>query len=131
MKRCNSRAAVSLGLAAICLLLHIPRAHAQIATVAFSDDFPFNTNESAKEQPDAPFFEGGTGDIHATAHDGIIEFVGATTQQWWSGGTLQVVPTFTATPGTPVTVSIDRVAEAGQGTAIRSALWILDETKTK
>src|SRR5205085_8738348 len=74
---------------------------------------------------------GGTGDIHPTAKNGTIEFVGTTTNQWWSGGTLQVVPTFTATEQEPVSITIDRVAEAGQGTASRSALWILDETKTK
>ena len=36
-----------------------------------------------------------------------------------------------ASEGANVAVSIDRVAEAGVGTASRSALWILDETKTK
>src|SRR5262249_12049607 len=112
-------------------LLVSSRSHAQISTVLFSDDFSANKIDPAKYQPDAPFFEGGTGDIHATAHDGVIEFVGTTTQQWWSGGTLQVASTFNATPDTPVTLSIDRVAEAGQGSASRSALWILDETKTK
>lgn len=100
-------------------------------TVVFSDDFAANTIDPAKFQPDAPFFEGGVGDIHATAHDGVIEFVGTTSQQWWSGGTLRAVPTFSASESTPVTASIDRVAEAGQGTASRSALWVLDETKTK
>jgi hypothetical protein len=100
-------------------------------TVVFQDDFASNTIDPAKYQPDAPFFEGGTGDIHATAHDGVIEFVGTTTQQWWSGATLRVVPTFEASEASVLTVSIDRVAEAGVGTASRSALWILDETKTK
>ncbi len=99
--------------------------------VAFSDDFTSNTIDPSKFQPDAPFFEGGVGDIHATAHDGVIEFVGTTSQQWWSGGTLRIVPTFNASESTPVTISVDRVAEAGQGTASRSALWILDETKTQ
>jgi hypothetical protein len=100
-------------------------------TVVFQDDFAANTIDPGKYQPDAPFFEGGTGDIHATAHDGVIEFVGTTTQQWWSGGTLRVVPTFEASEASVLTVSIDRVAEAGVGTASRSALWILDQTKTK
>ncbi len=100
-------------------------------SVVFSDDFSGNTIDPAKFQPDAPFFEGGVGDIHAEAGDGVIRFVGTTTQQWWSGGTLRVVPTFNATEQTPVVVSIDRVAEAGVGTASRSALWILDETQTK
>lgn len=105
--------------------------HGQTPTVVFEDDFSSNTIDPAKYQPDAPFFEGGLGDIRAEAGDGVMRFVGTTTQQWWSGSTLRIVPTFTATPDTPVTISIDRVAEAGVGTASRSALWILDETQTQ
>lgn len=105
--------------------------HAQIPTVVFQDDFSSATLDPAKYQADAPFFEGGTGDIHAQAGGGVLKFVGTTTQQWWSGGTLRIVPTFDATEATPVKISIDRVAEAGVGSASRSALWILDETKTK
>src|SRR4029079_11566930 len=97
----------------------------------FSDDFAAATIDPAKYQADAPFFEGGTGDIHATAANGTIEFVGTTTQQWWSGGTLRVVPTFSASEQEPLSITIDRVKEAGVGSASRSALWILDETKTK
>ena len=113
------------------ILLLVSRANAQTPSVVFSDDFSSNKIDATKYQVDAPFFEGGIGDIHATAHDGVIEFVGTTSQQWWSGGTLRVVPTFPASEEGPVTVAIDRVAEAGVGTASRSALWILDETKTK
>jgi len=120
-----------VALACVQLLSQPTLAQAPAPVVVFSDDFESNTIDPAKYVPDAPFFEGGIGDIHATAHDGTIEFVGTTSQQWWSGGTLRVVPTFTATEATPVTVSIDRVSEAGVGTAARSALWILDETKTK
>ena len=58
-------------------------------------------------------FEGGVGDIHAEAGGGVMHFVGTTTTQWWSGGTLRVVPTFTATEDNKLQVSIDRVAEAG------------------
>ncbi|MCC6233129.1 MAG: hypothetical protein IT580_10835 [Verrucomicrobiales bacterium] len=112
-------------------ILGLFSAQAQVSTVLFQDDFSSNTIDPAKYQPDAPFFEGGVGDIHAEAKDGAIEFVGTTTTQWWAGGTLRVVPTFNATESTPVTVSVDRVSELGQGTASRSALWILDETKTK
>ena len=101
----------------------VPRASAQISTVVFQDDFSANTIDPAKYQPDAPFFEGGLGDIHAVAGSGVMKFVGTTSQQWWSGGTLRIVPTFNATEDTPVTTSIDRVAEAGVGTASRSALW--------
>jgi len=112
-------------------VINPPSAQAQISTVLFQDDFSSNTIDTNKYQPDAPFFEGGVGDIHAVATNGVMQFVGTTSQQWWSGGTLRVVPTFTASEDTPVTISVDRVAEAGVGTAARSALWILDETKTK
>ncbi len=100
-------------------------------TTVFSDDFASASIDPAKYQADAPFFEGGIGDIHAVAGGGVLRFVGTTTTQWWSGGTLRVVPTFSATESSPVVVSVDRVAEAGVGSASRSALWILDETKTQ
>lgn len=100
-------------------------------STVFSDDFSAGSIDPAKFQPDSPFFEGGVGDIHATVENGTLRFVGTTTQQWWAGGTLRVVPTFTATESTPVVVSVDRVAEVGAGTASRSALWIMDETKTQ
>jgi hypothetical protein len=112
-------------------IVNLPSAQAQTNTVVFQDDFSSNTIDPAKYQADAPFFEGGVGDIHAEATNGVMQFVGTTSQQWWSGGTLRIVPTFTASEDTPVTISIDRVAEAGVGSAARSALWILDETKTK
>ncbi len=104
--------------------------HAQISTVVFEDDFSSNTIDPATYEAATPFFEGGIGDIHAEAGDGVMRFVGTTTQQWWSGGTLKLKKSFQATPDTPVTVTIDRVSEAGQGTASRSALWIFDETET-
>ncbi|MBL9129221.1 MAG: hypothetical protein JNL97_16345, partial [Verrucomicrobiales bacterium] len=97
----------------------------------FQDDFSGNAIDPAKYQADAPFFEGGVGDIHAEAGNGVMRFVGTTTQQWWSGGTLRIVPMFSPSASETVTLTIDRVAEAGVGTASRSALWILDETKTK
>src|SRR5437867_6866019 len=109
----------------------VPFLHGQASKVIFQDDFASNTIDPAKYQADAPFFEGGLGDIHAVAGSGVMKFVGTTSQQWWSGGTLRIVPTFNATEDTPVTTSIDRVAEAGVGTASRSALWILNETKDK
>src|SRR5205814_1282532 len=98
----------------LCTVLFISSlsAKAEISTVLFQDDFASNTIDPAKYQPDAPFFEGGTGDIHATAHDGVIEFVGTTTAQWWSGGTLRLAQTFTASEESNAAISIDRVAEA-------------------
>src|SRR6185503_13386824 len=99
------------------------------STVVFSDEFASNTIDPAKYQPDAPFFEGGLGTIHAEAGNGVMHFTGSTTQRWWSGATLRIVPTFAASDEALVAVSIDRVAEAGVGSASRSALWILDETR--
>lgn len=109
----------------------LPRVSAQISTVVFQDDFSAATIDASKYSPSAPFFEGGVGDIHAEAKNGTIEFVGTTTQQWWSGGTLKIAPVFTASEAAPVTLSIDRVSELGVGTASRSALWILNETRDK
>src|SRR5207249_3621138 len=117
--------------ATLCLLAFLPQAFGQISTVVFSDDFAASTIDTNKYQADAPFFEGGLGDIHAVAGNGVMQFVGTTTQRWWSGATLRIVPTFTASEGANVAVSIDRVAEAGLGSASRSALWILDESRTK
>src|SRR5262245_42352475 len=118
-----------VAVAILCSLACLPQASAQISTVVFSDDFAASTIDTNKYQPDAPFFEGGLGDIHAQAGNGVMQFVGTTTQRWWSGATLRIVPTFTASEGANVAVSIDRVAEHGMGSASRSALWILDETK--
>ncbi|MDA1278004.1 MAG: hypothetical protein O2960_28750, partial [Verrucomicrobia bacterium] len=98
------------------------------SNIVFSDDFSSDAIDATRFAADAPFFEGGVGDIHAEAGNGVMRFVGTTSQQWWSGGTLRVVPTFAPSESETVTLSIDRVAEAGQGTASRSALWILDET---
>src|SRR5262245_40112192 len=123
--------AVVLLMATFVLLSGASAAFAQTSTVVFQDDFSANTIDPAKYQADAPFFEGGVGDIHAVAGGGVMKFVGTTSQQWWSGGTLRIVPSFTATEETPVTISIDRVAEAGVGSASRSALWILNEAKDK
>src|SRR5947199_10428095 len=71
--------------AALISMVGTPRGFAQISTVVFSDDFSSNTIDPNKYQPDAPFFEGGTGDIHAVAGGGVMHFVGTTSQQWWSG----------------------------------------------
>ena len=102
----------------------------QESNVVFSDDFESNEINETKYQAANPFFEGGQGDIHAEAGDGVMRFVGTTTQQWWSGGTLKIKESFNAAPDAPVTISIDRVEEAGQGTASRSALWIFNEDET-
>jgi hypothetical protein len=111
------------------LTISVQKTNAQV--VVFQDDFSSNTIDPSKYQPDDRAFEWGTGDIHATAHDGVIQFVGTTTAQWWSGSALQLVPAFAAASDAPVKVSIDRLSEAGTGIGSRSALWILDQTKTQ
>jgi hypothetical protein len=107
----------------------ISTANAQVSSVVFEDDFSSDTIDPAKYTSNAPFFEGGEGDIHAEAGEGVMRFVGETSQQWWSGGTLKVNETYAASQDAPVTLTIDRVAENGQGSASRSALWIHDETE--
>ena len=108
------------------LLLTLPSLKAQVSSVVFEDDFSSNEIDAGSYTSNAPFFEGGQGDIHAEAGDGVMRFVGVTTQQWWSGGTLKVNETYSATQDAPVTISIDRISEDGQGSASRSALWIHD-----
>src|SRR5436309_14321071 len=68
--------ATTFGLAAAAFVFAgLPSAQAQISTVVFQDDFSANTIYPAKYQPDAPFFEGGVGDIHAEAGNGVMHFV--------------------------------------------------------
>jgi hypothetical protein len=104
---------------------------AQITNVVFSDDFTGSSLDSSKWVIDSPMFEGGKGTIAPQQHDGVIEFTGEVTEQWWAGATVRALKTFSASAETNVIVSVDRVAEAGQGTASRSALWIMDATRTK
>src|SRR5262249_14393014 len=47
-----------------------------LENVVFSDNFDSNTIDPNLYKPDAPFFEGGQGDIHAQAGNGVIQFVG-------------------------------------------------------
>lgn len=115
---------------AVAGLLVLPQASAQISKVVFSEDFSGSSVDSSKFTPAGPFFEGGVGDIAATQHDGILEFTGTVSQQWWAGATLQLKPTFEASPETNVVISVDRVLEGGVGTASRSALWIMDESQS-
>src|SRR6266403_1210216 len=116
-----------LAVASVLLLLaSLPRASAQITNQVFFDDFSAGVIDTNKYQPDAPFFEGGLGDIHATEANGVVEFTGTVSQQWWAGATLRLVQTFTASDETNEVVSVDRVSEAGVGTSSRSALWIMD-----
>src|SRR5688500_5389181 len=125
-RRFNSK--ILLTVAVLALPLASPL-QAQITNILFFEDFesPLNTNELV---PAAPFFEGGVGDIQGTVTGGVVEFSGTVSQQWWAGATLRVVPTFTVSDANQVAVEVDRVAEAGQGTASRSALWVMDSTQT-
>ena len=107
-----------------------PSLNAQITNVLFLEDFESGVLNTNKLVPDAPFFEGGLGDIHAEVANGIVEFTGTVSQQWWAGATLRVVPTFTVSDDKQVAVEVDRVAEAGEGTASRSALWIMNSTQS-
>ena len=107
---------------------------AQITNTVFSDDFSGASVDSTKWAADSPFFEGGKGDIAPQQHDGILEFTGTVTEQWWAGATLRSLKTFPVSAETNVIVTVDRVAENGDSmgaTASRSALWIMDSTMSK
>lgn len=113
-----ARAALTLLLASVL--------HAQVTNVLFSENFSGNTIDPAKFTRATPFFEGGVGEFDVTQHDGVIEFTGTVSQQWWPAATLQLNPVFRASEETNIVISVDRVSEAGFGTASRSMLWILD-----
>src|SRR5258707_414464 len=111
--------------------LLMTQARAQITNVVFSDDFStagINTNKYAI---DAPFFEGGKGTIAPKVENGVLEFTGEVTERWWAGATLRVVQPFAISAETNVLVTVDRVAENGTGSSTRSALWLMDATRTK
>lgn len=104
---------------------------AQITNNLFSDDFSTPGINTTKYAIDAPFFEGGKGDIAPKVENGVLEFTGTVSQQWWAGATLRLQQSFVASPETNIVVSVDRVSENGQGTSARSALWIMDFTRTR
>jgi hypothetical protein len=118
-----------LPLLIVCLIAG--RLQAQITNTVFFEDFESGVIDPDKFVPDSPFFEGGIGDISASIVNGELEFFGTVSQQWWAGATLRVVPTFTVSEEADIIASVDRVQEAGVGSASRSALWIMDETQTK
>ncbi len=95
------------------------------------DDFSTPGIDATKYVVDAPFFEGGKGDIAPKVADGVLEVSGTVSQQWWAGATLRILKTFPVSPETNIVISVDRVSEGGAGTASRSALWLMDETRTK
>jgi hypothetical protein len=109
----------------------LPALNAQITNTLFFEDFDDNIIDPLQLVPDSPFFEGGVGNIAATATGGAVEFTGTVSQQWWAGATLRVVPTFEVSDAKQIAVEVDRVVEGGVGTASRSALWIMDSTQTR
>lgn len=127
---CRLRALAGV-LSAGAIVLLSPHASAQITNVLFSDDFSAASIDATKYVVDSPFFEGGIGDIAPKLVNGQLQLTGTVSQQWWAGATLRVLQTFPASPETNIVVSVDRVAELGQGSASRSALWIMDFTRTR
>src|SRR5512140_659785 len=83
-------------------LLTLPQASAQITNVVFSDDFSQNGIDTNKYAIDAPFFEGGKGTIAPTIANGVVEFTGTVTEQWWAGATLRVLQPFSVNDETNV-----------------------------
>jgi len=118
---------IALAVAAFCDAVRAQRSadlHGRL-----SDDFASNTIDTNKYQPMRRFLRA-SGDIHAWREMPSCNSSGTTTQRWWSGARCASCPPLRS-EGANVAVSIDRVAEAGLGSASRSALWILDETRTK
>lgn len=115
-----------------CLCLQ-SRALGQITNSLFADNFSAAGIDTTKYAIDSPFFEGGKGDIAPSVHDGVLEFTGTVSEQWWAGATLRVLQSFEASTDTNIVVTVDRVEELplGEATASRSALWIMDSTRTK
>jgi hypothetical protein len=105
----------------------------QITNTLFADGFTGTSIDTTKYAIDSPFFEGGKGNIAPSVHDGVLEFTGSVSEQWWAGATLRVLQTFDASTETNIVVTVDRVEELplGESTASRSALWIMDSTRTK
>ena len=130
MRRIARRIVVRI-LLLVAVWLVIGSVHGQITNTVFFEDFESGVIDPAKLAPDAPFFEGGLGDISGAVVNGELEFTGTVSQQWWAGATLRVVPTFNVTEEADIIASVDRVQELGVGTASRSAFWIMDETQTK
>src|SRR6185436_19246001 len=75
---------------------------AQITNTLFFDDFSGSVLDTNKFAPDAPFFEGGVGDTAPTQSNGVLEFTGTVSQQWWAGATLRVKQTFNVSEETNV-----------------------------
>ena len=74
--RLCSRLRSALSILVICVAAFSARsANAQITNTLFFEDFesPINPLELV---PDAPFFEGGQGDIAGTVNGGVLEFTG-------------------------------------------------------
>ena len=103
----------------------------QITNTVFFEDFSNAVIDPAKFEADAPFFEGGIGNIAGAVSNGELEFTGTVSQQWWAGATLRVVPTFTVSEEADIIASVDRVRERGVGTASRSAFWIMTADQSK
>lgn len=106
-------------------------ASAQITNVVFTDDFSKTGIDTGKYAVDSPFFEGGKGTIAPKVENGVLEFTGTVTEQWWAGATLRVIEPIAISPETNVVVTVDRIEETGGTTGSRSALWIMDESRTK
>lgn len=62
--------------------------------------------------------------LTAEVADGKFAVSGTNDVNYWSGKSIRSVPTFRATPESPLTVEVDRVSLDGSGTGFRSAVWL-------
>ncbi len=111
-------------------MLSLPNVSAQITNTVFSEDFSGSTLNTSKWSFQDRSLEGGKGNNNYTIHDGVVELTCEVTEQWWAGGVIKALPTFAANAETNVMVTVERVSETGNGTALRSCLWIMDPSHT-
>jgi hypothetical protein len=102
--------------------------------LVLTDDFEAAAINNAKWRLDEKGFGYGVypdaaGDVVPTQAGGVVTFAGYDNQAWWYGAALMTVPTFSASVETNLVFSIDRVSDAGEGTAVRSAIWITDPSR--
>lgn len=63
-------------------------------------------------------------DITATEAEGVLTFEGTTGVNYWSGKALESVQPFHASASKPLVVEVERVSLEGNGTGLRSGLWL-------
>jgi hypothetical protein len=105
----------------------VPGASAQVTNTVFSDSFSGTTLNTNKWTVTGYSQEGGSGQFVPAVENGVVEFTGTTTDQWWGGGELQISTNFPVNAETNVVFTVTRVSDNGPSsdTARRSMMFIL------